>query len=65
MAIMQNQARDSRTFTEDQLIGFFADGRHREPLRLRERVEGSKIETLMIPYGVSDTPLVKLLTRGF
>jgi len=65
MVILQNQARDSRTFTEDHLIGFFADGRHRKPLRLRESVEGSKTETIMIPFGVSDTPLVKLLTRGF
>ena len=65
MVIVQNQARDSRTFTEDQLIGFFADSRHRKPIRLRERVEGSKTETLMIPFGDSDTPLVKLMTRGF
>ena len=65
MVIVQNQARDSRAFTEDQLIGLFADGRHRKPIRLRERVEGSKIETLMIPFGDSDTPLVKLIIRGF
>ena len=38
MVIVQNRARDSRTFTEDQLIGFFADGRHRKPTRLRGRI---------------------------
>ena len=65
MVIVQNQARDSRTFTQDQLIGFFADGRHRKPIRLSERIEGSKTETIMISFGDSDTPLVKLLTRGF
>ncbi len=65
MVIVQNQALDSRTFTEDQLIGFFADGRHRKPIRLRERIEGSKTETIVISFGDSDTPLVQLLTRGF
>ena len=42
MVTVQNQARDSRTFTEDQLIRFFADKRHRKPIRPRKKIEGSK-----------------------
>jgi len=65
LAIVYNNVREPRTFTENQLIGFFASGEHRGPLKLATRIEGGKSETIMIPFGKSKMPLVKLMTRGF
>lgn len=65
LAVVYNNVREPRTFTENQLIGFFASGAHRSPLKLSTRIEGGKSETIMIPFGKSLMPLVKLMTRGF
>lgn len=64
LVVAKNTAREPRTFTENQLIGFFASGAHRRPLKLAARIEGGKQETIMIPFGESSMPLVKLMTRG-
>lgn len=65
LAVVVNTASEPRTFTESQLIGFFASGSHRSPLKLATRIEGGGSETIMIPFGKSLMPLVKLMTRGF
>jgi len=65
LVVARNTVREPRTFTENQLIGFFASGAHRRPLKLATRIEGGKQETIMIPFGESSMPLVKLMTRGF
>ncbi len=65
LAVVYNNVREPRTFTENQLIGFFASGEHRSPQKLSTRIEGGKSETIMIPFGKSNMPLVKLMTRGF
>ncbi len=65
LAVVLNNVREPRTFSENQLIGFFASGEYRGPLNLSTRIEGGKSETIMIPFGKSKMPLVKLMTRGF
>lgn len=65
LVVVRNTAREARTFTEDQLIGFFASGKHSHPNKLATRIEGSRSETIMIPFGESTMPLVKLMTRSF
>lgn len=65
LVVVRNTVHEFRSFSANQIIGFFASGNYRNPVSLNKRIEGKKTETFMIPFGKSDMPLVKLMTRSF
>ena len=60
-----NTAASPRSIATNHVIALFADGSYRKPKSLSKRIDGGTTETILIPFGVSKTPLVKLLTREF
>jgi len=60
-----NTAAAPRTLAPNQIYGLFADGTYRRPSNSSDRVDGGKTNSVLLSFGVSKTPLVKLIVRNF
>lgn len=62
---LTNTAVAPRSLSPNQIYGFFADGTYRRPSNSSGRVDGGKTNSVLLSFGVSKTPLVKLIVRNF
>ncbi|MGK0236656.1 MAG: hypothetical protein ACKVGW_14935 [Verrucomicrobiia bacterium] len=62
---LTNTAVAPRTLAPNQIYGFFADGTYRRPTNSSDRIDGGKTNSVLLSFGVSKTPLVKLIVRNF
>ncbi len=63
MVNVLNTASAPRSIVVNHIYGLFADGSYRKPKTLAQRIDGGTTQTVLIPFGVSKTPLVKLIAR--
>lgn len=62
---LTNTAPAPRSLSPNQIYGLFADGTYRRPTNLSNRIDGGETNSVLIAFGISKTPLVKLIVRNF
>jgi len=62
---LTNTAPAPRSLSPNQIYGLFADGTYRKPTNLSNRIDGGKTTSVLISFGISKTPLIKLIVRNF
>lgn len=60
---VRNNAYGIRTFDQDQVLALFADGSRRFPLKFSRRIQANQNLSLLINFGTSQYPLIKIMTR--
>ncbi len=62
---LTNTASALRSISTNHTYGLFADGSYRRPQNLGQRIDGGSTRSVLIKFGYSKSPLVKLIVRNF
>ncbi len=64
LVTIHNLSSENRTFDEDQIAGILANGTIRKPLSIKRIVRGRDSQSVMLNFGPSKYPLVRVYTRN-
>ncbi len=64
LVTIRNHSPENRTFDEDQIAGIMANGKIRKPLSIKKIIRGRSDQSLMLNFGPSKYPLVRVFTRN-
>ena len=61
---VKNLAQGRRTLNQDQVLALFADGTRRFPLSFTQEFKSEQTTSLIINFGTSKFPILKIMTRN-